>query len=85
MSSQKDHVWQEIERTSFLSGDGHDILNSSKDNLKHEQLSDDSEAEMSGRISSGATATSSVSTSNLFENHNLDTNTAKTSIIADAF
>nr|GLL23496.1 uncharacterized protein LOC109188019 isoform X1 [Ipomoea trifida] len=85
LSSQKDHVWQEIERTSFLSGDGHDILTSSKDNLKHEQLSDDSEAEMSGRISSGATATSSVSTSNLFENHNLDTNTAKTSIIADAF
>ncbi|XP_019194027.1 PREDICTED: uncharacterized protein LOC109188019 isoform X2 [Ipomoea nil] len=85
LSSQKDHVWQEIERTSFLSGDGHDILNSSKDNLKHEQLSDDSGAEMSGRIASGTTATSSVSTSNFSKNHNLDTNTAKTSIIADAF
>ncbi|VFQ87910.1 unnamed protein product [Cuscuta campestris] len=85
MNDHREHVWQEIERRSFLSGDGHDILKSSKDYLKHENSSDDSGTEMPGRLSSGTTATSSFATSNLFENHFLDADTSKSSSFAESF
>uniref|UniRef100_A0A5B6ZWC0 Sorting nexin-13 n=1 Tax=Davidia involucrata TaxID=16924 RepID=A0A5B6ZWC0_DAVIN len=85
LSSQKVHVWQEVERTSFLSGDGKDILNSSKGNMKLEDSGDDSEAEMLGRIHSGATASSSASSISVPESHNLAVNSPKNSLLADSF
>lgn len=83
--SQKPHVWQEVERTSFLSGDGQDILNSSIGNIKHDDSSDDSGAEMINRISSGSTASSFLSSTSLPESYNLTANPSKNSIIADSF
>ncbi|CAH9052780.1 unnamed protein product [Cuscuta europaea] len=86
LSNERDHVWKEIERTSFyLPGDGHDILNSSKCNLNREHSSDGSEADTSCRLSSGSAATASFATSNLFENHILDADSSRTSIFVDSF
>lgn len=82
-SSQTEHVWQEIQRSSFLLGDGHDVLNS-KDNEKSEVLSDHSDTEMPGRISSGTNASSSLSSS-ILENQKMGANSVKSSIIADSF
>ncbi|KAI3835255.1 hypothetical protein MKW98_020371 [Papaver atlanticum] len=59
LSNQKVQTWQEIERTSFLLGDGKDILNASKD-VRVEESSDDSELESWGRAHSGASASSSL-------------------------
>ncbi|XP_058227007.1 uncharacterized protein LOC131335590 isoform X1 [Rhododendron vialii] len=84
LSSQKLHVWQEVERTSFLSGDGKDILNTSKGHIKSEDSSDDSEAEMLGRIQSGATASSSASSSTIPRIHRLSVN-AQDKLLADSF
>ncbi|KAL2454047.1 Phox-associated domain [Abeliophyllum distichum] len=84
-SSHNGHVWKEVERTSFLLGDGQDLLNSSKGNVKSEDSSDDSEAELLGRIHSGATTSSSVSLASLPESHIVAANSAKNSIIADSF
>ncbi|XP_022844937.1 uncharacterized protein LOC111368009 [Olea europaea var. sylvestris] len=84
-SSDNGHAWQEVERTSFLLGDGQDLLNSSKGNIKFEDSSDDSEAELLGRIHSGATTSSSVSLTSLPESHIMAANSAKNSIIADSF
>lgn len=82
---QKAHVWQEVERTSFLSGDGQDILNSSMGSVKQEDSSDDSGAEMFGRISNGSTASSFLASTSLPESYNLTANPTKNSIIADPF
>ncbi|CAN4088993.1 unnamed protein product [Withania somnifera] len=71
-SSQTEHVWQEIQRSSFLLGDGHDILNS-KDNEKPEVPSDHSDTEMPVRILSGTTASSSLSSS-VLENQKMGAN-----------
>ncbi|RVW87985.1 hypothetical protein CK203_033887 [Vitis vinifera] len=49
-----------LRETSFLSGDGQDILNSSKGHEKSEDSSDDSETELLGRVNSGAAASSSA-------------------------
>jgi len=51
-SSKKTHIWQEVERTSFLSGDGQDILSSAKGRANAEDSSDDSEIENFGRVQS---------------------------------
>ncbi|CAK9310487.1 unnamed protein product [Citrullus colocynthis] len=59
-NSEKLPVWQEVERTSFISGDGQDILNSPLGPANDEDFSDDSDMESSGRIHSGAAASSSV-------------------------
>ncbi|KAG5619158.1 hypothetical protein H5410_018982 [Solanum commersonii] len=83
-SSQTEHVWQEIQRSSFLLGDGHDILNS-KDNEKPDALSDHSDSEMPGRISSGTNASSSSLSSSVLANQKMDANSVKSSIIADSF
>ncbi|CAI9753803.1 unnamed protein product [Fraxinus pennsylvanica] len=83
--SDNGHVWQEVERTSFLLGEGQDLLNSSKGNVKSEDSSDESEAELIGRIHSGETTSSSVSLASLPESHILAANSAKNSIIADSF
>ncbi|CAK9174605.1 unnamed protein product [Ilex paraguariensis] len=84
LSSQEVHVWQEIRRTSFLSGDGQDILKSSKANVKSD-TSDESETEMLGRIRSGATASPSVSSVSTPESHGLAANPPKHSFLADTF
>lgn len=64
-SIQKAHTWQEIERTSFLLGDGQDILNVSNKDVKTGELSDDQEVETLGRICSGSAASSSVSSNSV--------------------
>ncbi|GFZ04158.1 phox (PX) domain-containing protein [Actinidia rufa] len=85
LSRQNLDVWQEIERTSFLSGDGQDILNFSKGHVKSEDSSDDSEAEMLGRIYSGTTASSSASSTTIPGSHRLVVNAQKNSLVADSF
>ncbi|XP_059303197.1 uncharacterized protein LOC132055412 [Lycium ferocissimum] len=84
VSSSTEHVWQEIQRSSFLLGDGHDILNS-KDNENPEVLSDDTDTEMPGRVSSGMNASSSSLSSSVLESHKMGANSVKGSIIADSF
>ncbi|KAK4361890.1 hypothetical protein RND71_017131 [Anisodus tanguticus] len=84
VSSPTEHVWQEIQRSSFLLGDGHDILNS-KDNEKPEVPSDDTDTEMPGRVSSGTNASSSSLSNSVLENHKMGANSVKGSIIADSF
>ncbi|KAK6148848.1 hypothetical protein DH2020_016373 [Rehmannia glutinosa] len=84
-SSHDGHVWEEVERTSFLLGDGHDALNSSKVTGKPGDSSEDSEAELLGRICSGATTSSSVSLASLPESQSLAASSAKNSIIADSY
>lgn len=85
LSSQKRHIWQEVGRTSFSSGDGRDILNSFKRHVESEDSSDDYEAEVLGRIHSGATASSSTSSTSLLDSDNLAVNAPKNSLLADTF
>ncbi|KAJ7951771.1 Phox-associated domain,Sorting nexin [Quillaja saponaria] len=59
-SSQNMHAWHEVERTSFLSGDGKDILSSTKGHENSEDSNDDYEIENLGRIYSGGAASSSA-------------------------
>lgn len=84
-STQNGQVWQEVERTSFLLGEGEDVLNYSKVTGKPGGSSEDSEAELSGRINSGTTTSSSLSYASLLESQNLAANSAKSSVIADPF
>ena len=84
-SNQKVLVWQEVERTSFLSGDGQDILNSSKGHEKSEDSSDDSEMEMLGRVNSGAAASSSAPSTSKSESHSFSVNALQNSLSADSF
>ncbi|KAL6994747.1 hypothetical protein U1Q18_044888 [Sarracenia purpurea var. burkii] len=85
LSGQKLHVWQEVERTTFLSGDGKDILHSSQGPVKSEDSSDDSDVEMLGRIQSGATASSSASSTTIPGSHRSDVNAQKNTLLADSF
>lgn len=80
LSSQKVPVWQEVERTSFLSGDGQDILNSSKGHEKSEDSSDDSEMEMLGRVNSGAAASSSAPSTSKSESRSFSVNALQNSL-----
>lgn len=84
-SSHNGHVWKEVERTSFLLGDGKDLLNSTKETRKPGDSSEDSEAELLGRICSGAATSSSMSLASLPESQSLAASSAKNSIIADSF
>ncbi|XP_028064289.1 uncharacterized protein LOC114267448 [Camellia sinensis] len=84
-SNKKLHVWQEVERTSFLSGDGQDILNSYKGHVKSEDSGDDYEAEMLGRIHSGATASSSASSTSIPKSHNLADDAKKNFLLEKSF
>ncbi|KAL2928516.1 Sorting nexin-13 [Bienertia sinuspersici] len=60
LASQKGLLWQEVERTSFLSGIGQDI-HPLKPNVKDDDSSDDYDTETIGRLQSGTTASSSAS------------------------
>lgn len=84
-SNQNVHVWQEVERTSFLSGDGQDILNPLKGHANDGDSSDDSETENLGRIYSGAAASSSESSISISESHGLAVNSLKNSLAVDSF
>ncbi|KAL6958026.1 hypothetical protein U1Q18_041186 [Sarracenia purpurea var. burkii] len=79
------YVWQEVERTTFLSGDGKDILHFCQGPVKSEDSSDDSDAKMLGRIQSGATASSSASSTTIPGSHRSDVNAQKNTLLADSF
>ncbi|KAJ0007828.1 hypothetical protein Pint_29796 [Pistacia integerrima] len=84
-SSQKLPVWQEVERTSFLSGDGQDILSSSKGLAKIDESSDDSESEILGRSQSGAAASSSASFISIPESRSSSVTSLQSSLMVDSF
>ncbi|KAL3351975.1 hypothetical protein AABB24_020193 [Solanum stoloniferum] len=84
LSNQTEHLWQETQRASFLQGDGQDILNS-KENVKPDGLSDDSETEIFSRISSDTNASSYVSSRSFSEIHSMGPYSTTGSIIADSF
>ncbi|PON32773.1 Phox domain containing protein [Parasponia andersonii] len=84
-SNHKMNVWQEVERTSFLSGDGQDILGSSKGQANDEDFSDDSDVESLGRVHSGASASSSAPSTSVAESHSLAVNSLKNSLAVDSF
>lgn len=79
-STQGVHVWQEIERTSFLSGDGQDILGT-KAYAKADESTDDSDVESLDRVYSGTTA-SSISVP---QNDSLTASSLKNSLMVDSF
>lgn len=85
LNSQKLPMWQEVERTSFLSGDGQDILSSQKGLSKVDGSSDESESEILGRSQSGAAASSSASFITLPENHSSTVNSVQNSLMVDSF
>ncbi|XP_021737939.1 uncharacterized protein LOC110704463 [Chenopodium quinoa] len=60
LGSQKVPLWQEVERSSFLPGDGQDV-HPLKPNVKDDDSSDDYDMEIMGRLQSGTTASSSAS------------------------
>ncbi|GAB2293538.1 hypothetical protein Dimus_027745 [Dionaea muscipula] len=59
VGGQKMPLWQEVERTSFYSGDGQDILNPSKHDVKEDDSSDEYDFDITGRVHSGVGASSS--------------------------
>lgn len=82
-NSQKLPAWQEVQRRSFISGDGQDILSSLKEHPNLED-SDDSDTDILGRIHSGATA-SSVSYMSMPESRDLTVNPVQSSLLVDSF
>ncbi|CAB4303145.1 unnamed protein product [Prunus armeniaca] len=84
-SNKKVPVWQEVERTSFLSGDGQDILNSPKEHVNIEDSSDDSDIEGLGRVNSGAATSSSATSLSFAGSHSLTFNSMKNSMAVDSF
>ncbi|XP_062155609.1 uncharacterized protein LOC133863600 isoform X2 [Alnus glutinosa] len=84
-SSKKTHIWQEVERTSFLSGDGQDILSSAKGHANAEDSSDDSEIENFGRVQSGAAASSSAPSFSIPESQSLTISSLQNSLALDSF
>lgn len=59
LGSQKVPAWQEVERTSFLSGDG-EYIHHLKQQVKDDESSNDCDIEVMSRLQSGATASSST-------------------------
>ncbi|KAJ7962999.1 Phox-associated domain,Sorting nexin [Quillaja saponaria] len=84
-SRQNMHVLQEVERTSFLSGDGQDILSSPKGQENFEDSSDDYEIENLGRIHSGAAASSSAPSVSESDSRSLVVNSLQRSSAVDSF
>ncbi|KAJ4952564.1 hypothetical protein NE237_029396 [Protea cynaroides] len=85
ISNQKVNTWQEVERTTFLLGDGQDILNSPKEDSKAEDSSDDFELESWGRVHSGAAAPLSAPSLSLIEACNSSINPLEKSMLTDSF
>jgi len=82
LGSQKVPVWQEAERTSFLSGEGQDT-HPLKQNVKDDDSSDDYDMEIIGRLQSGSTASSSASS--LPGTFSLAVNSPQSAFLGDAF
>lgn len=82
LGSQKVPVWQEAERTSFLSGDGQDT-HPLKQNVKDDDSSDDYDMEITGRLQSGSTASSSASS--LPGTFSLAVNSPQSAFLGDTF
>ncbi|KAI3521606.1 hypothetical protein L1887_11077 [Cichorium endivia] len=57
---QKEEIWHEVERKSFLLGDMQDVLSSSKGYSKSVESSDESDKESLARSNSGTSVSSSV-------------------------
>ncbi|KAF3793335.1 Sorting nexin-16 [Nymphaea thermarum] len=86
LSSHKLETWQEGERTSFLLGDGLDILNASKEEVRTGELSDDLEDDSWNNTPSGAAAsTSASSASNSVRSYNVSTKCSENSELANPF
>lgn len=87
LSNQKLPMWQEVERISFLSGDGQDILNSSSKDVKAEDLIDHHHMESWSRIGSDRAAASSSSIPSISTSEFCDSSLAssETSVLADSF
>ncbi|XP_047152386.1 uncharacterized protein LOC124824065 [Vigna umbellata] len=81
----KMQTWQEVERTSFLSGDGQDILNASKSHVDSEESSDDADIESLSRLYSGAAASSSAHSISKTESSSLPITPLKSSSGLDSF
>ncbi|KAK4772455.1 hypothetical protein SAY86_014230 [Trapa natans] len=76
-------VWQEVERTSFLSGDGQDILSISKGDGNDEASSDSTDNEILGRANSGEAVSPSAP---LIPEYNSSTvNSLQDSLMLDSF
>ncbi|KAK7349184.1 hypothetical protein VNO77_06348 [Canavalia gladiata] len=84
-SGHKINTWQEVERTSFLSGDGQDILSSSKSHIHSDESSDDADMEGLGRLYSGAAASSSTYSISKSESCGLAVTPLKSSSAVDSF
>ncbi|TYG75934.1 hypothetical protein ES288_D03G072800v1 [Gossypium darwinii] len=82
LTCQKLPVWQEVDRSSFISGDGQDILNSPNGHEKADDSSNDSETEFFGRLHSGATASLSAAS---ISSHSLTINSLQNSLVVDSF
>ncbi|TYH28476.1 hypothetical protein ES288_A02G145800v1 [Gossypium darwinii] len=82
LTCQKLPVWQEVDRSSFISGDGQDILNSPNGHEKADDSSNNSETEFFGRLHSGATASLSAAS---ISSHSLTINSLQNSLVVDSF
>ncbi|CAJ2656138.1 unnamed protein product [Trifolium pratense] len=82
-SDLKTNMWHEVERSSFLSGDGRDILGSPKPPVNSDGSSDDADFESLGRIYSGAAASSSSISKS--ESCSLAVNPLRSSSAVDSF
>uniref|UniRef100_A0A7N0RH95 Uncharacterized protein n=1 Tax=Kalanchoe fedtschenkoi TaxID=63787 RepID=A0A7N0RH95_KALFE len=84
VSSKKVPLWKEVQRTSFLSGDGQDILNPTGHD-KNEESSDEYEVENLGRRHSSLTASSSASFLSVPESQSASANHVENVLLTDAF
>ncbi|KAK4269393.1 hypothetical protein QN277_022554 [Acacia crassicarpa] len=82
------HKMQGVKRTSFLSGDGRDIIRSSNSNVNSEdfsQFSDGLDIDNLGRIHSGAAASTSASSISRLESCSFSVIPPKSSLPVDSF
>ncbi|CAI9281218.1 unnamed protein product [Lactuca saligna] len=83
-NNQKEEIWHEVERKSFLLGDMQDVLSSSKGYSKSVESSDESDKESLARTNSG-TSVSSLFPSIPESNMSSSTNAQKHSQLDDSF
>lgn len=85
VSSQKEEVWHEVERKSFLLGDGQDVLSSSKGHSKSGDSSGDSDGESLARTYSGISASSSIPSITIPESNSSSIKSQKSLPLDDSF
>ncbi|XP_023738812.1 uncharacterized protein LOC111886795 [Lactuca sativa] len=84
INNQKEEIWHEVERKSFLLGDMQDVLSSSKGYSKSVESSDESDKDSLARTNSG-TSVSSLFPSIPESNMSSSTNAQKHSQLDDSF